>query len=136
MMGVDVHSAGPAHADCIELRGVTGHGRHGVFDFERTDGQEFVVDVVIFPAPGVMKSAAESDEIDQAINYADVAGIALSHITGKPVNLIETLATNIADAILVNPRVVHVCVTVHKPRAPLAMEFADVIVTVHREPRS
>ena len=32
-------------ADLIRLAGVSGRGFHGVFEHERRDGQEFVVDV-------------------------------------------------------------------------------------------
>ena len=37
--------SGPVPPDVIEIRGIRGFGRHGVFDHERADGQEFVVDV-------------------------------------------------------------------------------------------
>ena len=31
----------------IELRGLTVRGRHGVYDFERAQGQEFRIDVTL-----------------------------------------------------------------------------------------
>jgi dihydroneopterin aldolase len=34
-------------ADRIELRGLTIRGNHGVFDHERQDGQDFIVDVTV-----------------------------------------------------------------------------------------
>ena len=42
--GVD----GGAMADRIELRGLTVRGHHGVFDHERRDGQDFVVDITVW----------------------------------------------------------------------------------------
>jgi dihydroneopterin aldolase len=48
------------------------------------------------------------------------------------VNLIETLAARVLDACLAEERVVAATVTVHKPGAPIAHEFADVSVTLRR----
>ena len=47
-------------------------------------------------------------------------------------NLIETLADRLAAACLADDRVGAATVTVHKPGAPIAHEFADVAVTVRR----
>lgn len=33
-------------ADRIELRGLTAHGYHGVFEQEKLAGQQFIVDVI------------------------------------------------------------------------------------------
>ena len=122
-------------ASCIELRGLRARGRHGVFEHERIDGQDFVVDVCAFPVRKFFISAAQSDDIDLAIDYSKVADQVIAHITGEPVNLIETLAMRIADDLAGLKGIWHVCVTVHKPQAPLLMDFDDVSVTVHREGR-
>ena len=54
-------------------------------------------------------------------------------VTGEPVDLIETLAVRIADAVLAEQPVVEaVEVTVHKPHAPIPHDFADAAVTVTR----
>ena len=34
-------------SDRIQLTGLRARGRHGVYDFERAQGQDFVVDVVL-----------------------------------------------------------------------------------------
>ena len=36
-----------AAPDRIELRGLTVRGNHGVFDFEKREGQDFVIDVTL-----------------------------------------------------------------------------------------
>ncbi len=35
-------------ADRIELRGLTVRGNHGVFDHERRDGQDFIIDITVW----------------------------------------------------------------------------------------
>ena len=124
-----------ADAACIELRGLRARGSHGVFERERIDGQDFVVDVCVFPVPNVFVTAAQTDDINLAIDYSKIAERVIAHITGEPVNLIETLAQRIADDLADFERIWHLCVTVHKPQAPLLIDFDDVSVTVHREGR-
>lgn len=124
-----------AEAACIELRGLRARGRHGVFEQERIEGQEFVVDVCVFPVPNVFVTATHTDDINLAIDYSMIADRAIAHITGEPVNLIETLAQRIAEDLADSERIWHLCVTVHKPQAPLLIDFDDVSVTVHQEGR-
>jgi dihydroneopterin aldolase len=116
-------------SDRVTLRGLTARGYHGVFDFERRQGQDFVVDVdlELDTAP-----AAGSDDVADTAHYGELAGRLVEVITGEPVNLIETLAQRLADACLADQHVDAVTVTVHKPQAPIAHEFADVSVTIRR----
>jgi len=50
------------------------------------------------------------------------------------VNLIETLAARLCELCMTDERVIAAEVTVHKPQAPIAREFADVAVTARRRP--
>lgn len=115
--------------DRIKLTGIRGRGFHGVFDDERRQGQDFVVDVVL-----VLDTtrAASLDDVAAAVDYGVVAQRVEDIIIGAPVNLIETLAQRVADACLLDSRVDQVEVTVHKPQAPIAVPFDDVSVTVVR----
>lgn len=115
--------------DKIILTGVRGFGRHGLLPDERVRGQEFVVDVEL-SLP--LKKAGKSDDLKHSIDYAQVAQTVLAQIEGEPVDLIETLAERIANALLVKP-VREVSVTVHKPSAPIPVEFADVAVKITRK---
>ncbi|BCW56828.1 dihydroneopterin aldolase [Paenarthrobacter nicotinovorans] len=116
--------------DRITLTGVTAVGYHGVFDFERRDGQPFVVDAVLHTD---FTKAAETDDLQYTAHYGEVAGLITRHIEGEPLNLIEGLAVRIAEAILADYSVAAVDVTVHKPKAPIEVPFGDVTVSVHRE---
>jgi dihydroneopterin aldolase len=116
--------------DRIALSGLRARGHHGVFDFERTNGQEFSVDAVLELD---LAPAAASDEVADTVHYGDLAGRLVAVIEGAPVRLIETLAQRLADVCLADPRVRAATVTVHKPQAPIPHEFADVAVTLRRE---
>lgn len=117
--------------DRITLRGITATGYHGVFPEERRDGQPFVADLVLFTDLG---PAAATDDLTLTAHYGEVAELVVQVITGEPLNLIEALAARIADAVLTSFAVLAaVEVTVHKPKAPIAVEFGDVAVTVYRE---
>jgi len=116
--------------DRITLTGVTAVGYHGVFDFERRDGQPFVVDAVLHTD---FTKAAQTDDLQYTAHYGEVAELITKHIEGEPLNLIEALAVRIAEGILANYSVAAVDVTVHKPKAPIEVPFGDVTVSVHRE---
>ncbi|MEU8069458.1 dihydroneopterin aldolase [Micromonospora sp. NPDC049151] len=115
--------------DRIELTGLRAHGRHGVYDFERAQGQEFVVDAVLELDLG---PAAGSDEVTDTVHYGELAERLVAVITGEPVNLIETLADRLLAVCLAEPLVEAATVTVHKPEAPIPHAFRDVAVTMRR----
>ncbi|WP_017603778.1 dihydroneopterin aldolase [Nocardiopsis alkaliphila] len=118
--------------DRITLRGLRARGHHGVFDFERRQGQDFVVDAVLYlnTAP-----AAASDDVGDTVHYGVLADRLVAIVEGEPVNLIETLAERLATECMTEPLVEGVELTVHKPSAPIEHEFADVAVTVTRGKR-
>ena len=117
-------------ADLITLRGVSAFGHHGVLDFERRDGQPFVVDAVLHCD---VARAATSDDLAHTASYAEIAERITQIVSGEPVNLIETLAVRIAETILAEFAAIEAAeVTVHKPKAPIAVPFDDVAITVFR----
>ncbi|BBH65111.1 7,8-dihydroneopterin aldolase [Actinoplanes sp. OR16] len=116
----------------ITLTGLRARGNHGVFDFEREQGQDFVVDVRLDLDLG---PAARSDDVTDTVHYGELAGSLVEVITGEPVNLLERLAERLLDVCLADERVSAAEVTVHKPQAPIPHEFADVAVTLRRSRR-
>ena len=121
-------------SDIIRLSGIRATGFHGVFENERENGQEFVVDVVLHTdtAP-----AAHTDDLAHTVDYASVAADVVALVAGEPVNLIETLADRIARRVGARDFVTAVVVTVHKPQADLGLAGGahadDVSVTIYRE---
>ena len=116
-------------ADRLAVRGIEAVGHHGVFDFERRDGQVFRVDLVL--ALDTRKAAA-SDDLADTVDYGTLVDRVKTAIETEPVDLIEKLAQRIADLCLIDDRVRCAEVTVHKPEAPIAATFSDVALTITR----
>lgn len=115
--------------DLIRVLGLTAHGRHGVYPTERAEGQPFTVDVTMYVDT---RRAADTDDLKHTVDYSEVAQRVAQILSGSPVNLIETLAQRVADAVLDFPAVQIVEVEVHKPYAPMQCEFSDVTMTIRR----
>jgi dihydroneopterin aldolase len=114
----------------ITLTGLRARGHHGVYDFEREQGQDFIVDVTVELD---LSKAAATDDVAETVHYGQLADRLVEIVAGDPVNLIETLADRLATACLADPRVDAATVTVHKPQAPIPYDFADVAVTIRRQ---
>lgn len=84
-------------ADRIQLTGLAVTGHHGVFDHEKRDGQTFVVDIVLWTD---LARAAATDDLTETVNYAELAQLAADIVAGPPRDLIETVAAEIADAVV------------------------------------
>ncbi|HET6699475.1 MAG TPA: dihydroneopterin aldolase [Nocardioidaceae bacterium] len=119
--------------DRLAVYGIEAVGHHGVFDFERREGQVFKVDLVLGLDTG---PAARSDDLQDTVDYGSLVAAVKRAIETEPVDLIEKLAQRIADVCLTDARVQWTDVTVHKPDAPIEATFADVALTIHRESRS
>lgn len=120
-------------ADRIELRGLVVRGNHGVFEHERRDGQEFVVDITVWID---LAAAAASDCLDDTFDYGVLAQRAAAIVAGPARNLIETVSGEIADDVMTDGRVHAVEVVVHKPDAPIPLTFRDVAVVARRSRRT
>jgi len=120
-------------SDRIELRGLRVRGHHGVFEHEKRDGQDFVVDIVLWID---LVEAAATDDLTKTVHYGELAQLAAGIIAGPPRDLIETVSAEIADEVMKDDRVHAVEVTLHKPHAPIPLDFADVAVVARRSRRT
>jgi len=113
----------------VSVRGLVAYGRHGVLPAETELGQRFSVDV-----DAVLRSAraAETDAVEDTIDYAWIADVVAGIVSGAPHALIERVAGRIADAVLAAPAVGEVVVTVRKPAAPVPHVIETTRVTLRR----
>lgn len=119
----------PERADRITLTGLRVRAHHGVFEFERVEGQEFVIDVSVAVD---LAAAASADDLDRTVHYGELAEAVVAAVERDPVDLIETVAERVAAVALGFAAVDEVEVTVHKPQAPISVPFGDVAVTIVR----
>lgn len=114
----------------ITITGVRARGFHGVLESERETGQIFIVDATMEVDTGL---ATQYDEVNYTVDYGEVAQTIGTTITDETFNLIETLAEVIATKVMdQQPLLRKISVTVHKPQAPIALDFQNISVTVHR----
>ena len=122
-----------ASLDTIQLTGLRVRAYHGVYDFERENGQDFVIDVTVWLD---LARAAASDDVSTTIHYGELAESIALAVAADPVDLIETVAERVATLVLGYPAAERTRVTVHKPDAPISVPFADVAVSIEREQKA
>jgi dihydroneopterin aldolase len=113
----------------IAITGLRVFAHHGVFDFERQNGQDFYIDATIWIDGD---KAAFSDDLNHTAHYGDLAKGLVELTKNDPVDLLETLAQRLLDYALNfgGGKVLKAKITVHKPGAPIPYEFEDVSITV------
>lgn len=119
--------------DQIAVLGIRVTGFHGVLTTERETGQIFIGDVVAHVST---RAAAGRDQLAYTVNYSDIADRVAEVLAGDPADLLETVATSVARVVLEMDGVQCVDVAIHKPQAPLHVEFKDVVVRIRRDLRS
>jgi len=115
--------------DRIVLHGVTAFGYHGVLEHEQMLGQTFVVDAELELD---LAPAGASDDLRDTVDYGTLAGRLVTVVRDERYDLIERLATRLAQECMTDERVVAVTITVHKPAAPVPVPVDDVAVSVRR----
>ena len=117
----------------ISIKGLRVFAHHGVFEFERANGQDFFIDATVW-IDG--KAAATNDDLAKTVNYGELTNALVANAKANPVDLLETLATRLLNLVMSfgggneTGIVKKAKITVHKPQAPIDHEFSDVSVTV------
>lgn len=123
------HTCTHSH-DYIELQGLEVYGYHGVFAEEKAIGQLFIVDVTCWVDMG---PAAASDDVTNTVHYGELAELIHGIVAGPSKDLIESVAVEAAEAALAQfPLLEAITIRLHKPQAPIPLNFEDVAVVVHR----
>ena len=79
----------------VELRDLRLFGRHGVHAFEKEQGQDFVFDVDL-----EVGDRGVSDRLEDAVDYRDVAQAVREVSDARSYDLLEALATTVADELV------------------------------------
>ena len=116
--------------DRIELTRISAQGNHGALAAEQQGSQPFSADVTLYLDT---RQAAATDQLGQTTDYSAIAQAVYQVLSGPHVDLIETLAEQIAATVLSFPGVTAADVAVHKPEAPLPVPVADVTVAIRRD---
>lgn len=114
--------------DKIQLKGMRFYAYHGVGEQERKVGNTFMIDLII---EGDFSKACQSDQLSDAINYADLYD-AVSTVMRAPCNLLEHLAETICRSIKQDfPQIQRVEITLTKQNPPIVgqMDSASVILS-------
>ena len=111
----------------IAITGLRAVGTHGVLPEERARAQPFEVDLVLDVD---VAKAGVSDDLADTVDYGTLAERVADVVTGEQHQLLERLATRIAEVAREDPRVDAVTVTVRKLRPPVPIALEHVSVTV------
>lgn len=116
--------------DKIYVNGMQFYGYHGVLPEENTLGQRFIVDLI---AETDLKKAGDTDKLEHSVNYAELFSVCQMVVEGKPYQLIEAVAEQIAQEILRRfAKIAAVTVKVTKPDPPIPGHYQSVAVEIKR----
>ena len=115
--------------DQIQIRGLRVYAYHGVKESEKEKGQPFELDITLWTD---IRRAGESDRLEDTVNYSQVAKKTVALLGNEKNDLIERVATRVAEGILESFPVEGVTICLKKPRAPIAADFAYVAVEITR----
>lgn len=118
--------------DILTLKGLRFDAKHGYYEQERLEGNQFEVDLIfrLDLAP-----AGTSDELEQTLDYQAAEKIVKQVMEGPSVKLIETLAHRIGRQLFETfPAVQQLEVYVRKLHPPIETpaEFSEVTMTWQR----
>jgi len=116
--------------DIVFIRELRADTVIGVYDWERGIRQTVVLDLEM---AGDNRAAADSDQIDKALDYAAVSQRLVSFMENSEFRLIETLAERLADIVLDEFQVPWLRLRLAKPGA--VADARDVGVVIERGER-
>lgn len=119
------------NSEKITLKNMVLAGFVGVADWEKKVPTRIEVDLEIYAD---VKKACKSDDLDDTIDYAKAYDLVNQVIRARHHNLIESVAEEVAAAILTLCNCEKVAVRVRKPHPPLSgmCDFAEVEIVRHR----
>ena len=107
-------------------------GKHGIYDHEKQNDQEFLVDIHI------NISDFSADNINKTLNYEEIVNLVIKFVNTESYDLIETLAKQISEHIVLKyakneSMFREIKVTVHKPDTILKDRTEGISVSYREE---
>lgn len=116
--------------DQIRIKNLKIFAHHGVYEQEKEQGQNFIVNAVLYVD---MERAGRSDDISDAVDYGAVCLFLDNYMRENSFDLLEAVAEHVAEEILFEFPAVHkVEIEIDKPDAPIPLRFDSVSVKIKR----
>lgn len=116
--------------DIIRIDNLEVYAYHGAYDEEKEKGQYFYVNAELYTNT---RKAGMNDDLDASTNYGTVCDFIHDFMTKHTYDLIETVAEQLAQALLLEFKLVKsVLLEIKKPHAPIEREFEFVSVEIER----
>ncbi|WP_270349600.1 2-amino-4-hydroxy-6-hydroxymethyldihydropteridine diphosphokinase [Megamonas funiformis] len=116
--------------DIIRIDNLEVYAYHGVYDEEKEKGQYFYVNAELYTNT---RKAGMNDDLDVSTNYGTVCDFIHDFMTKHTYDLIETVAEQLAQALLLEFKLVKsILLEIRKPHAPIEKEFESVSVEIER----
>ena len=116
--------------DIIRIDNLEVYAYHGAYDEEKEKGQYFYVNAELYTNT---RKAGMNDDLDASTNYGTVCDFIHDFMTKHTYDLIETVAEQLAQALLLEFKLVKsVLLEIIKPHAPIEREFESVSVEIER----
>ena len=116
--------------DIIRIDNLEVYAYHGVYDEEKEKGQYFYVNAELYTNT---RKAGMNDDLDASTNDGTVCDFIHDFMTKHTYDLIETVAEQLAQALLLEFKLVKsVLLEIRKPHAPIEKEFESVSVEIER----
>ncbi|HZD79146.1 MAG TPA: dihydroneopterin aldolase [Actinomycetota bacterium] len=109
------------------LTGIDVEGRHGANAGEKDRPQAFVVDLDV-------EVAVSSDTLEGTADYRTLIRTAREVVQGTSFDLLESIATAVAEAVAARSGVVRATAIVHKPGAAISSGVQGVAAAATAEP--
>jgi len=113
--------------DKVIITNLRARGILGIHDWERVTPREIIINATIFTDTW---PAAQSDDIADCVSYSDMARNLRAHVESAARMTVESLANDLAEICLQEPKVIKVVLRVDKPGA--VPEADSVAVEIER----
>ena len=112
----------------IRIRNMMFYGFHGIYEYEREQGQKFFVDVALETRDN---HAAETDKAEDGVDSAQVYTFVRDVVENKRFTLLQSLATEVNRQLLKTfPQCAAATTLIKKPSVPIAGPLDCVEVEV------